>query len=275
MMTSRRRPPDDSEQTFAALAAKLEERIRQHDELRDSTQFRAEQNRLRRLTADFVDAVRSAALVFTRYPSPERWLLQSSMDDFIESAVSIHMLGEQGVFNVGRRELRYMLESAVKAVYVDQQLPGDASLSDRIAYLGARGNVPRSSVDVVDRLTLRMLQDQEKFCAEVHSAFGALSGYTHVSKKMLDERVRRVTQGDYMGFESPKTLRAFSALVAKTYDVVLATILEGIGPLFAGDLFLHHFDDKTKWSYSKTSYVVAISAQFHYKRDLPPGTNAR
>ena len=104
MTTSRRRPSDDSEHTFAALAAELEERIRQHDELRDTTQFRAEQNRLRRLTTDFVDAVRSAALIFTRYPNSERWLLQSSMDDFIESAVSIHMLGEQGVFNVGRRE---------------------------------------------------------------------------------------------------------------------------------------------------------------------------
>lgn len=270
-MTSRNTPSAGMEQSFGALAASLEERIRQHDDLRDSADFQAEQKRLRRMTKDFINAVRGASLAFTRYPNSGAWLLQSSMDDFIESAVSIHMLGEQGVFNVGRRELRYVLEAAVKAVYVDQQLPGKASLDDRVAYFADRGNVPRSSVDVVDRLTLRMLPNREEFCADVHSAFGALSGYTHVSKKMLDERVRRVSRGEYLGFESTKTLRAFSALVARTYDVVLATVFEGIGPMFTGDLLVHLFDHKKKWSYSKTTYVGAISAHFEYKHERQAG----
>ncbi|KRF04694.1 hypothetical protein ASH00_13890 [Arthrobacter sp. Soil782] len=258
-------PLADSEEPFAVAAARLEGLIRQHDDLQGGSEFQAEQKRLERLTADFVDAVRSTALAFTRYPSSERWLLQSSMDDFIESAVSVHILGMQGVFNVGRRELRYMLELAVKAVYVDQQFPGDALLIDRIAYL--HSDVPRSSVDVADRLRLRMLPDREKFCTDVHDAFGALSGYTHVSKKMLDERVRRVSRDEYPGFESARTLRAFSSLVAKTYDVVLATIFEGVGPAFTGDLFLDHIDHKEKWAYSKTSHLRNVSVHFDYKRE--------
>ena len=115
---------DEASESFADLAKDLEERIRQHDGLRDEGDFRAEQNRLNRLTFSFLDAVRAAAVVCTRDPDSARKLLQFSMDDFIESALSIYMLGEQGIFNVGRRELRYMLEAGAKAVYVDEQLPG-------------------------------------------------------------------------------------------------------------------------------------------------------
>jgi hypothetical protein len=261
-------PPEiESGDTYASLAAKLEERIRQHEEFRNREDFQAERTRLGRLTAGFVDAVRSLSFAYARDPESARRLLQFSIDDFIESAVSIHMLGEQGVFNVGRRELRYVLEAAVKAVYVDQRLEGGASLEERLSYLSSHANVPRSSVDVVDQLTLVMLPDHKDFCAEVRSAFGALSGYTHVSRKMLDERVRRVSRGEYLGFESPATLRAFSALVAKTYDVVLALLLEGVGPMFAGDLFLHDFDGKENWPYAKTRRISEISSSFDYKRE--------
>ncbi|MEV7574429.1 hypothetical protein AB0P28_15155 [Pseudarthrobacter sp. NPDC089323] len=256
---------DDGEQTFADSAKNLEERIRQHDELRDEEDFRAQQKRLNRLTFSFIDAVRAAAAVCTRDPDSARKLLQFSMDDFIESALSIYMLGEQGIFNVGRRELRYMLEAGAKAVYVDDQLPGTASLDERLAYLADNSNVPRSSINVVDQMPLRLLADPGEFRRSVHSAFGALSGYTHVSRRMLDERVRRISRDEGMGFEQASTLRVFNSLVALTYDLVLAMILEGIGPMFAGDLFRHVFDFEDRWPYAKTRFISHISAGFDYR----------
>lgn len=256
----------DGEGTFADLAKDLEGRIRQHDELRDEEGFRAEEKRLNRLTFSFIDAVRAAAVVCTRDPDSARKLLQFSMDDFIESALSIYMLGEQGIFNVGRRELRYMLEAGAKAIFVDEQLPGTASLDERLAYLADNSNVPRSSINVVDQLPLRLLSDPGEFRRSVHSAFGALSGYTHLSKRMLDERVRRISRGEGMGFEQASTLRVFNALVAQTYDLVLAMILEGIGPMFASDLFMYVFDHEERWPYAKTRYLSHISASFNYTR---------
>lgn len=257
-------PEAGVEDTFSVMARNLQHHIEQHDVTRDSVDFVAEQTRLRRLTLDFIEAVRSASSVFTRYPDSKKWMLQCSIDDFIESALSVQILALGGIFNVGRREMRYMLEAATKYVYVDQQLPGQASLEERTAFLGSNANVPRSSVEVIDRLTLRMLPAQD-FAYSVHSAFGALSGYTHVSKKSLEERIRRAARGENIGFESASTLRAFNNLVAQTYDLILALIFEGIGPSFTGDLFVTVYSTKERWSYARAKYTRQVFGHFDYK----------
>lgn len=198
-------------------------------------------------------------------PGNEEWLLQASMDDFMESAISIVMLGEQGVFNVGRRELRYLLELATKCVYCDQVAGNGATLAQRIATAGDRSQIPRSSVDVLDRITLRMVRDPVAFQSSVRSAFGALSGYTHVSKHQLDERVRRAQHGEFSGYESARTLEAFNRLVEQTYDLVLVLIFEGIGPAFTGDLFIGVFDEQPAWAFHRSRYVKGVSSQFDHK----------
>ena len=43
---------------------------------------------------------------------------QANVDDLLETVVAIPLLVEQGIFNTARRELRYLLESLVKFVYV-------------------------------------------------------------------------------------------------------------------------------------------------------------
>jgi hypothetical protein len=189
------------------------------------------------------------------------------MDDLLQSAMAIFALGRQGVFNVGRRELRYMIESAVKAVYVDDSLPGSTPLSERITMAGDNSQVPRSSVEVVDRLPLRMLTDRDSFTSAVKSGFGKLSGYIHISKQQLEERVRLVERGEFIGFESPATLRAFNEVVKQTFDLVLVLVFEGIGPAFAGDLFVTVLDDRPDWKYHRGRFVKQVSTHFDYKAE--------
>lgn len=248
---------------LSSAARELASRIANYEDVRNSDEFEAERRRLRRVTQGFVLTVRSAAVAFTRYPDGKHWLLQSSMDDFLESSIAIVSLGEQGVFNIGRRELRYMVESAVKCVFVDQQLPGDASLNDRIAFASDPARVPRSSVDVVDQIAFRMVAADELRVA-VRSAFGALSGYTHVSKRQLEERYRRVGRGEFIGFESAATLRAFIRLLVQTYDLVLALVFEGIGPSFTRDVFAQVLDDEPRWAFRKTRFVAQVAKSVDY-----------
>jgi hypothetical protein len=200
-------------------------------------------------------------------PENGKWLLQNFMDDFLESALAISALAQYGVFNVGRRELRYLIEAAVKHVYVDQRLPGDTSLSDRLTYLGDTANVPRSSVSPIEKITIRMLKDPSTLAGAVNSAFGNLSGYTHISTKQLEERVRRASRGEFSGFEGAKTLDAFNRVLVQTYDILLALIFEGIGPAFTGDLFIHVFDDAPNWRFHKTAFVREMSRFFDYKHE--------
>lgn len=174
---------ENSSDPLAEAADALAVKIAEHELVRGGPAFQAATSHTVNLVQDFVWAVRAASLYFTRYPENGKWLIQASMDDLLQSAIAIVALGRDGVFNVGRRELRYMIESAVKAVYVDESLPGTAPLAERIAMAGDNSQVPRSSVDVVDRLPLRMLSDSDLFKSAVKSAFGKLSGYIHISKQ--------------------------------------------------------------------------------------------
>jgi hypothetical protein len=260
-------PLSTSEDPFLQAAHALAERIAKYGTVQVDDEYRAQWTYMLRLTRDFVVGVRSAAVAFTRYTESKKWLLQSSMDDFLESAISLVSLAQQGVFNVGRRELRYMVELAVKCVYVDQICPTHAALAQRVELAGDSAQVPRSSVEVVDRLTLRMLPNPIDFMESVRSTFGSLSRYTHPSKDQLEERFRRVDRGEFSGFESARTLRAFNRHVGAAYDHILVLIFEGIGPTFTGELFMQIFDHDSAWKFHKGHYVRQVSAHFDYKSE--------
>lgn len=254
-----------SEDPFRAAAEALDERIQAWDESALDDRFVAETKVLERATQDFVIGIRASASAFGRYPYADRWLLPQFIDDLLESSIAIMVLAREGVFNVGRRELRYLLEAVVKHVFVDQQVLGETALSDRLEFLGDTSKVPRSSVQPVDALVIRMLKEPRGLVQAVHSAFGHLSGYTHLSKRQLDERLRRGEQGEYTGFESAATLAAFNRLLVQTYDVTLALVFEGIGPAFTGDLFVALLDDQPQWRFHRTKFVKMISHHFDYK----------
>lgn len=250
-----------------ALAAQLEDRISAWELASGGDRYIAEARVLDRITSDFVDALRITNVAFTRYPDSANWLVQTFVDDFLESAISIRALATQGVFNVGRREMRYLVEAAVKHVFVDQQVSGAAKLSERLTLLNDTTRVPRSSVAPVDELIVRMVEDPGTLRGAVHSAFGALSGYTHLSKRQLDERLARAARGEFAGFESAATLEAFNKLLFQVYDIVLAIFFEGVGPAFTGELFIHVFDEEPRWRFHKGRLVGEISRHFDYKHE--------
>jgi hypothetical protein len=143
----------------ADAARQLEAGIAAHATVKASKRYQDAQTHLSRLLGDFSLTLRLSAFYFTRYSHARQWIQQANADDLLESVVAIPLLVEQGIFNSARRELRYLLEALVKFVYVDQQLPGEASLQERISLLGDNAKVPRSSVDPIDRMTLRLVAD--------------------------------------------------------------------------------------------------------------------
>lgn len=250
-------PGDAFEAAARELDSQLKAKADSYDIERSSQHFKQELQTLDRLTGDFIGLLRAAWLAFTRYPDSDKWMLQRFTDDILESAMSVSLLAREGVFNVGRRELRYVVEAVTKYVFVDQQVPGDTELEERVRLLGDTSRVPRSSVDPIHEITFRLV-DSTTFPAAVTSAFGALSGYTHASVRQLDERLRRAEKGEWTGFESAATLRSFNKLLLSTYDIVIALIFEGIGPMFTADLFEQFLDDHPKWRFHKGKFVQQV-----------------
>jgi hypothetical protein len=254
-----------SEDPFAAAASDLKRRIEEHEETRSTERYQAAEVHLQRLIQDFASALHASWFAFTRYPESKNWLLQNSADDLLESAIALPLLARDGVFNVARRELRYVLEASVKFVYVDQQVPADSPLEDRMRFLGDTTKVPRSSIAPIADTTIRMLQDPDQLRRAVKQSFGALSGYVHPSKKASQERMRHAQRGEFSGFEGPATLEAFTRLASQTLDLVLVMIFEGIGPAFTGDLFIQLFDERPEWKFHRTKFAKQVSAHFDYK----------
>jgi hypothetical protein len=110
-----------------------------------------------------------------------------------------------------------------------------------------------------------MLDDTEPLRNAVKQSFGALSGYVHPSRKVLDERLARAERGEFTGFEGPGVLEAFNRLASQTLDLAVVMLFEGIGPSFTGDLFLQVFDDLPEWKFHRTRFTPEISRHFDYK----------
>lgn len=205
-----------------------------HAALRDTQAWGDEQRRLERATFGLIDAVRTTAIAFTRYPYANRWLLQSVMDEFIETAYGTWLLAAQGLLNTAQREARYLLELAVKCTYVDQQLPGDTELSARHRWL--HENVPRSSVSVAPELRWFILASERNIDGKVSNCFAQLSAVTHPSLPQLEARARRAARKEYIGLESLRTLRAHVDRIVEAYDLILVLILNGVGKQFSSDV---------------------------------------
>jgi hypothetical protein len=133
----------------------------------------------------------------------------------LESAVSIALLAEQGIVNAPRRKLRLVLESAVKYVYVDQQVPARAGVAGRSRLLGDTSKVARSSIDPIDDMRLEMLAEPAAFRAAAHSTFGALSSFVHPSRRAPSERFARVRWNEYSGFKSGKPLKSLNLAISE------------------------------------------------------------
>src|SRR3954453_14312817 len=237
---------------FAEAARQLEAELAAHATVKASKRYKDAQTHLSRLLADFSLTLQLSSFYFTRYPHARQWIQQASADDLMESVVAIPTLVEQGIFNSARRELRYLLEALVKFVYVDQQLPGDTPLKDRLAFLADNAKVPRSSVDPIDSMTLRLVAQPDEFRSAVKHAFKALSGYVRPSRTQIEERLRRAARGEFSGFEGPKVVEAFNRLTSQTLDLAVVLICEGIGPAFTGDLYVQLFDEYAGWTFHRT-----------------------
>jgi hypothetical protein len=178
-------------------------------------------------------------------------------------------LPRDGYLNAPRRgaSFAYLLEAAVKYIFVDQQVDNAASLAERVAFLADRSRVPRSSVKPIDDIQIFLVADPDEFRRAVKQSFAALSGYVHPSRPSLEERLRRAERGEFAGFEGPGAIEALNKLVSRTLDLVLVLLFQGLGVSLTGDLFIHVFDEEPGWKFHRTTYRAQVSESFDYKAE--------
>lgn len=260
------RMTDHDDSGIAGLLAKNAAELNaDHETVRGSKRFQDATKHLRRIAESFLQGIQMASIASTRDPASKNSIILYSLDDLVESAVAIPILADSGIFGSLRRDLRYMLETAVKLVFVDQQHKRNDSLDSRIAFFDDTSKVPRSSIRPIDDVALPMLPDPDAFRLAVKSTFADLSGFVHPSKKQVDQRRARLKRGEYSGYEGPIVIEKFNDLSSRTLDMVFTLVLHGIGVPTAGDIFTVVLDDEERWKFHKTKYTSQVSAFFDYK----------
>lgn len=252
---------------LSQIRAKLDEHIAGHKELRAKEPFVSQSKRLLRLTEGLAFGLHSIWLISRRCPSIyDEFLTFRFFDDTIQSVVAIWSLAKEGQLTPAKREMRYLLESCAKHVYVDLKKMSK-QFTEKLIFLDT--HVPKSSVSFVDDFRLHQFSDAEnkEFMDCIRSMYSSLCKYVHRSPEQIEETLRLLQRGVSPGFETEQDLESFCRELAQLYDSVLVMHFNALGMGLAGDVFTHALDSLEKWPYHRTKFVKLLSSYFDYKHE--------
>ncbi len=236
-----------------------------HAELRNSKEFQDELKFLQRTRDSFLKAFSAIAFYSSRSPYLcNKSLLFSDTEDILQSALSYAALVPEGILNVTRRELRYILETVCVHHFVDCQ-QFDKPLADRITFLQSLGRQPK--IELLQDLKFEAFEDAQKteFINDISQLYSLLCQYVHPSAQQVEERLQRAAGGRYSGFENSEDLRRLNRDVFRTLDIVLVFYFHALSLSLAGDIFIQVLDEDKNWKFHKGRWCAVVSRHFDYK----------
>lgn len=265
-------PLGNLEGIAAQAEQEMEKAEREAAKVRALPAYKDAERELKRLRRDFFAALSGVGLYATRMPGAYRDLMVFRWTEtYRESVFASELLADVALTHPAARELRYLVEALAKFLYVDQKLVG-RPLEDKLVFFAdevpANGftisGPPRTHlIDELDLQGLRVLEGD--FKAQVKSIYGELSGFVHPSQKQLESWDRRLAAGLRSHMELLGDLKLIVRLARQVYESALVLIFHGLGMPLTGDVFVAWLDDEPSWSFHKTKFTRAISANFDYK----------
>lgn len=224
------------------------------DEVYSSQQYQQEIQFLQTVSMDFIHTVRAISMYSTRSEHIYKEFLSiRTIDDLIQSSIGIKLMVENGIYNIAKRELRYLIEKITKYVIVDYLRMGE-SFKSKTEYL--RDKIPRSSIEIINEYSTPFTDNlKDEFQSEVKDFFYKSCVYVHPSKKQIDEQIKNYEQGHIIGFESPKMFTDMNRVLFRAYDMILVMIFHSFGRSMSKDLFEQLFDEAPKWKFHKGKYI--------------------
>lgn len=248
------------------IETKNRERQSEHEKLRSTPEYQAEMHRLDISLHMFINTLKIGMFAATRHA----FLAQNSfflrmLDEFGASATGASFLIREGVINSARRELRFMLELAVQALFVDQSV-GGLTFDKRLVFFSRNKAVRNSSVDNVRDLALEMLSDQRtSFLEYVVKAWAQATAHVHPTPQQITANLSLRDSGIAIGFETTDQLRECLDELLRTEAIIVVLLFHAIGPSFTGDLLVDNLDLQNDWLFHSNIYVAAVDEYFDYK----------
>lgn len=265
-------PGDPFKAASASEAAELRKRQEAHDRERATPEYRAAITTIRETVQAFADTMRLCVIASTRWAQARESFFLEHVSEISTAAAMVAFAFTEGAINAGRRELRFLLELAMQAAYVDEAV-STAPLATRVEFFARKVN--HRSADHVRDLPLTMLGgEREAFTKAVIAAWSEASNYVHPTARQIRETLELRAAGASPGFETAAELvRAGDALLdATTYVVVIA--FHVIGPPLTGDILVDALDQHERWPFHTSRFIAAIDGYFDYKAERRDGLAA-
>lgn len=253
------------ENFFESYEQDQENKRKEHKLLMESLAYQQEIKFFHKIIDDFIMSLICVSFYSTRYEQlSKNSIMIRELELLLESIVSISLQIKDGALNPAKRELRFMLESAVKYLLVDQKT-NELTYEEKIDYFDK--NIPNSSIEPIDKISFFGLNKEEadEFRNDVKVLFSKLCQYVHPSKYQIDEYLRRCEKGAFIGFETQKEINDFIKLLFRILDIIIVLMFEALGFSSTGDLFIHVFDEKKDYKFIKGKYVSKYSKVYDYK----------
>lgn len=188
------------------------------------------------------------------------------VDDISQSTISIETLAKEGITNTCKRELRYLIELALKATIITKSSTKKEINAQIEEY---KDLLNSSNINPINRLHLDFFNDQDanEFKTEVKKTYGLLSNFTHASADQISERVSRAMNGKSIGFEGIEELQSLNKFVEKVFSQVIVFIFNAVPKYVVGDYLVESNGNINNWYFKKSKYITLIDETFDYKHE--------
>lgn len=186
--------------------------------------------------------------------------------DMYQSLVAIKILSKEGIRNACRRELRYLIELAIKACLISQQI---SKRSNKEQIDQFRDTLSSTNITMIKDINFHFFNDKEKdrFIIETKRIFGKLCLYVHSTPHQMHERVKLDAVGRYIGNEGIEELHELNDEIGHVLSIVMILFFHAIPEWCVGDYMVERNGYTIDTYYSKFNYFAIIDKKFDYKHE--------
>ncbi|MHC2001833.1 hypothetical protein ACYQR9_15540 [Methylobacterium sp. CM6241] len=193
-------------------------------------------------------------------------LLSRLSQDILQSAMSVAVLVSEGIQNVARRELRFLLEASVKITHV-QRASYASSIDEKLAVFDKDLRSP--SISIKREINFDLLPEDHRsiFDEEIGRIYGLTSNYVHLTPAQILQSIEAAKAGVTAGKERPEDVEEFNRLAARAMAASLVLLFHSVPSWVAGDFLVEQDGSSIQWQFMQSRYIAAIDEQFDYKHE--------
>lgn len=221
--------------------------------------------KLKIITQSFYDSILFSIFNFSRGPSNWKniFFLRTS-DEFIEGFESLEKMIENGFRNQCRRELRFLIEVAIKAAFITQNTNNEDFEEQLKTY---RKLLKNPGINAINRINFPFFSEEEtkkNFIIEVKQMYGNLCNYVHLTPEQLTEKITLSKDGKPFDKLSLEELNILNYEISLSFSYISVLFFNSMPQYVVGDFFEPGLPD---YYYYKSKYIAQIDKEFDYKHE--------